>query len=167
MDTIVVAVVILVLVIMSVLTMMVVVFQSANDLADSWRNMETQSISISETRISVSGNYSSGLIDIAVQNEGGTNLYDYPGWDVIIQYQSGQSSRSSYSGSYPPASGGWAIEGIYMVGGLPEVFDPNILNPGEEMVLSINPGIFIGDGETSRIIISTPNGVTSQCFVTK
>lgn len=167
MDTIVVAIIVLVLIIMSALTMMVVVFQSANDLADSWQNMEAQSISISETKISASGNYSGGLIDIAVQNEGSTNLYDYPGWDVIIQYQSGNSSRSSYSVSHPPSPGEWAIEGIYMTGGLTEVFDPNILNPGEEMILSISPGMVIGDGETSRIVISTPNGATSQCFVTK
>jgi hypothetical protein len=49
----------------------------------------------------------------------------------------------------------------------PEVFDPNILDPGEVMIVTINPEREIGTGETARIVISTPNGVTSQCFVTR
>ena len=169
MDTILVAVVVLVLIIMSVLTMTFSMFQSANTLGDSWKTMEAQSISISETAIStlVTGNYSGGLIDVAVQNEGRTNLYDYSRWDVILQYQSGDAFHLSYAETYPPGSGEWTSEGIFMAGGAPEVFDPNILNPGEVMIVAINPDMEIGIGKTARIIISTPNGVTSQCFVTR
>jgi hypothetical protein len=170
MDTILVAVVILVLIIMSTLIMTVNVFQSANTLGDAWKDMEAQSISISETEISVlfTGNYSGGLIDVAVQNKGRTNLYDYAGWDVIIQYQSGNASHLSYVETYPPSSGEWAIEGIFMDEGSPEVFDPNILDPGEVMNVAINNSeMEIGIGETGRIVISTPNGVTSQCFITR
>jgi hypothetical protein len=104
---------------------------------------------------------------VAVQNEGRTNLYDYAGWDVIIQYQSGNASHLSYAATYPPGSGEWAIEGIFMANESPEVFDPNILDPGEVMIVTIYPEREIGTGETARIVISTPNGVTSQCFVTR
>jgi hypothetical protein len=168
MDTILVAVVVLVLIIMSTLTMTVSVFKSANNLGDAWKDMEAQSVSISDTGISIlfTGNYSGGLIDVAVQNEGRTNLYDYPSWDVIIQYQSGNASHLSYAATYPPGSGEWAKEGIFMADESPEVFDPNILDPGEVMIVAINPEIAIGTGETARIVISTPNGVTAQCFVT-
>ena len=169
MDTILVAVVVLVLIIMSTLLITVSVFQSANTLGDAWKDMESQSISRSETEISVlfTGNYTDGLIDVAVQNEGRTNLYDYPSWDVIIQYQSGNASHLSYAATYPPESGEWAIEGISMADGSPEVFDPNILDPGEVMNVALNPETEIGIGKTGRIVISTPNGVTSQCFVTR
>ena len=169
MDTILVAVVVLVLIIMSVLTMTFSMFQSANTLGDAWQSMQTQSISISETAISatVTGNYSSGLIDVSVQNEGRANLYDYSKWDVIIQYQSGQSFPLPYVSTYPPGSGEWAREGIFMADGSPEVFDPGILNPGEVMIVAINPDMEIGIGETARIVISTPNGVASQCLVTR
>lgn len=167
MDTLLVAIVIIALVIMSGLIITVSVFQSANNLADSWKDMEAQSASIKETAISTTGNYSGGLIDIEVQNEGSTNLYDYDNWDVIIQYQSGDASHLSYTGTYPPASGGWAIEGIFMTGGATEVFDPDILNPEEVMAMSASPAMEIGIGETVRMVISTPNGVTSQCFVTR
>lgn len=167
MDTILAAVVIIILIIVSTMTMTVSVFQSANNLADAWKDMEAQSVSISETEISAAGNYSGGLVDVTVLNEGRTNLYDYSSWDAIIQYQSGDAFHLSYAEDYPPGSGEWAIEGIFMVGGSPEVFDPNILNPGEAMIVAINPEMEIGIGETARIVISTPNGVTSQCFVTK
>ncbi len=169
MDTILVAVIILVLVIMSILTMTVSVFHSANNLTDAWQSMQAQSISVSETAISalVSGNYTGGLINVSVQNEGRTNLYDYAGWDVIIQYQYGNASHLSYAATYPPGSGEWAIEGIFMANESPEVFDPNILDPGEVMIVTIYPEREIGTGETARIVISTPNGVTSQCFVTR
>ena len=169
MDTILVAVVVLVLIIVCALTMTVGVLQSANTLGDSWKAMEAQSISISETGIgaTVSGNYTGGLIDVAVQNEGRTNLYDYARWDVIIQYQSGDAFHLSYAGTYLPGSGEWTKEGISMADGSPEVFDPNILNPGEVMIVAIDSGMEIGIGETARIVISTPNGVTSQCFVTR
>lgn len=169
MDTILVAVVVLVLIIMTTLTMTVSVFHSANNLGDAWKDRETQSISISDTEIGavVTGSYTGGLIDVSVQNEGRTNLYDYPSWDVIIQYQSGDAFHLSYAETYPPGSGEWAIEDIFMADESPEVFDPNILNPGEKMIVAINPEIGMDIGETVRIVISTPNGVTSQCFVTK
>ena len=167
MDTILVAIVVMALIIISGLIITVSVFQSANNLADSWKDMEAQSVSISETEIIATGNYSAGSIDIEVQNEGSTNLYDYDNWDVIIQYQSGDASHLSYADAYPPGSGGWAIEGIFMAGGAPEVFDPDILNPEEVMAMTANPETEIGIGETVRIVISTPNGVTSQCFVTR
>jgi hypothetical protein len=169
MDTILVAVIILVLIVVCALPMTVSVFQSANNLTDAWQSMQTQSISVSETAISatVTGNYTGGLIDVAVQNEGRTNLYDYAKWDVIIQYQSGDAFHLSYAETYPPGSGEWAMEGISMADGSPEVFDPNILNPEEVMAVAINPEIELAIGETARIVISTPNGVTSQCFVTR
>jgi hypothetical protein len=167
MDTILVAVIILVLIIMSTLIITVTVFQSANNLGDAWKDMESQSISISDTEILVTGNYTGELIDVAVQNEGRTNLYDYPNWDVIIQYQSGDAFHLSYVEASPPGSGEWAIEGIFMAGGSLEVFNPNILDPGEVMNVAINPEMEIGIGETARIVISTPNGVTSPCFVTR
>jgi len=145
------------------------VFQSANSLADAWKDMEAQSMSIRRTEIcvAVTGNYTGGLIDLAVLNEGKIDLYDYPRWDVIMQYQSGNAFYLSYTETYPPGPGEWAVNGIFMADGSPEVFDPNILNHGEVMAVAINPGTEIGTGETARIVMSTPNGVASQCFVTR
>ena len=169
MDTILVGVIVLVLIVVSTLIITVSAFQSINNVSTAWNEMEEQSSSISETSIdaSITGNYSGGLINVEVQNNGRTNLYNFPNWDIIIQYQSGNASHLSYIDTYPPSSGQWTVTGIYMADASPEVFDPGILNPEEEMNVAISPDSEIGIGETARIIVSTPNGVTSQCFVTK
>ena len=173
MDTILGAVIILVLIIVSTLTMTVVAFQSANSLTDAWADTQAQAISIRDTEIGalVTGNYTGGPINVSVQNEGSANLYNYPSWDVIIQYQSGHAfhlaCNLSCAEAETPGSGEWAIKSISMADGSTEVFDPNILNPGEVMIVAINPDTEIVSEETARIVISTPNGVTSQCFVTR
>lgn len=167
MDTILVSVVALALIIVSTLTLTVSTFQSANTLADAWREMESQSVSVQRTEIRVvtANDYTGGLLDLEVQNEGGTDLHEFPKWDVIMRYQSGDAHYLSYASDYPPGSGEWAVKGIFMADGSPEIFDPNILNPGEVMKVTINPETEIGIGEAAMIVISAPNGVTSQCFV--
>jgi hypothetical protein len=71
-----------------------------------------------------------------------------------------------YSASYPAGTNQWALQGIYVSDNVPAVFDPNILDPGEEAVIAINPGAVITAGEMIKITLSTSNGVTAQCYVT-
>ena len=169
METIIVSVVSMALIIVSTLTVTVSTLQSANRLADAWKSMEQRSSNMSQTgiRAAAPDNYQGGLIDLTVENEGNVNLNDFPSWDVILQYQPGAASYLTYAATYPPAPGQWAVDGIFVAGGSPEVFDPNILNPAEWMRVSINPSPEVGVGEMARIIVSTPNGVTSQCYVTR
>jgi hypothetical protein len=169
METILVSVVSMALIIISTLAVTVSTFQSANKMADAWKSMEEQTSVVRQTiiRVSTPNNYQGGLIDLTVQNEGNANLSDFSRWDAIIQHQSGNASYLVYSEAYPPGPGEWAIEGIFITGGTPEVFDLNILNPGEQMTVSIYPNQELGIGETARIIMSTPNGVTSQGYVTR
>jgi len=142
-------------------------FQSATGLAHSWEQMEQQAGSIRLTEINVvpPENYNGGLIDLTVLNAGHTNLDDLAGWDVIAQYESGSPSYIAYSESYPPGNNEWSVNGIYITGNGPESFDLNILNPGEEMNMVINLKPEIDEGETARITVTTPNGVTSTCYV--
>jgi hypothetical protein len=169
METILVSVISVALVIITTLTMTFNAFQSTNGLADSWKKMEAQSTSIRQTEIRVlaADNYQGGQIDLWVKNEGKINLDDYPSWDVIIQYQSGNAYYLSYAVTYPPGPGKWTVNGIFVADDTPEVFDPNILNPEEMMLVAVNPETEIGIGEMAKIIVSTPNGVTCQCFVTR
>ncbi|OGO36383.1 MAG: hypothetical protein A2147_03245 [Chloroflexi bacterium RBG_16_57_8] len=169
METIIVSIVSMALIIVSTLTVTVSTFQSANRLADAWKNMEERSGVVRQTDINTLApeDYQGGQIILTVQNEGNVNLNDFSSWDVIVQYQSGGSVYVAFTTSYPPEVGRWAVEGIYVAGGSPEVFDPGILNPGERMTVSISPTPEIGPGEMARIIVSTPGGVTSQCYVTR
>ncbi len=169
MDTILVSVVALALIIMSTLTVTVSTFHAANSLTDAWKDMEVQASETRRTEIKAvaADDYDGGTIELSVQNQGNTDLSNYARWDVIIQYQSGGTSHLTYAEESPPEPGEWAVDGIFMTDGSPEVFGLNILNPSEAMTVVVNPETEISAGETVRIVISTPNGVTSQCLVTR
>lgn len=169
MDSILVSVVSLALIIVSSVTMTCYTMQSTNSLSDSWKQMEERSHNISRTDITVEppDDYTGGVIDLTVINEGQISLSEFPRWDVIVQYTGGNVTYLTYTDSYPPGDDEWTVYGIYLYGGGAEVFDPGILDSGEQMVLSIviNPEPEID--ETCRITVSTPNGVKAQTQVTK
>jgi hypothetical protein len=159
------------LIIIGTLTMAMSSLKAANSISDSWKQMEQQAGDRRRTEIAatLSGNYTGGDINLMVQNDGQTDLADFSSWDVIARYQAGDAYYIAYTATNPPGNDQWTAEGIYLSSNttIAEVFDPNILNPDEtaKVVINLNPEI--GQGETGRITISTPNGVTSQCLVTR
>jgi len=159
------------LVIIATVTMMMSSFHSVSTVADSWRQMEEQSGDIRRTEITAvpPANYGGGNINLMVANDGQTNLDDFAYWDVIAQQQAGDTYYIAYTDGSTPGSNEWTVEGIYLSDNttVAEVFDPDILNPGETMKMVINLDPDIGAGETGRVTVSTPNGVTSQCLVTR
>ncbi len=169
METILVSIVSMALIIISTLTVTATTLRSASRMADAWKTMEDKSINVRNTDIHAlpPAEYSGGLIELTVQNEGDVNLSDFAFWDVIIQDQSGDSTYLSLATTCPPGPGDWAISSITVTDRRPEVFDPGILNPGEMMIVLMNPAHEIDTGEMMRIIVSTPNGVTSQCYITR
>jgi len=107
-------------------------------------------------------------IRLMVTNQGQTALARYSRWDVIAQYRSGSTSYLTYleyTTDNPPADNQWTVEGIYLPDETPEVYNLDILDPGEKMKLTIDLKPDIAAGTTGRITISTPNGVTAQCLV--
>ena len=63
-----------------------------------------------------------------------------------------QWSRQIYQTASPPT---------------PEVIDPGILNPGEELVLQVNLTPAVGAGTTNLAAVSAPNGVTASIVFTR
>ena len=167
METALISIVSIALVIISTVTMTMGLFQSATGLAGAWEQMEQQAGDIRQTEISVipPEDYAGGLVDLTVMNVGQTNLGDFPDWDVITQYESNSLIYLEYSEDFPPDYDSWTVNDITITGNGAECFDPGILNPGEEMNLVINLWPEIGEGDTARITITTPNGVTSTCYV--
>ena len=94
-------------------------------------------------------------------------LNDFPRWDVVIQYT---GSDSSYYIKRLPYTGGalgnnqWTVTGIFLDAQAsdPEIFEPGILNPDEDVVLQIklNPGV--KSGSTNLASVVTPNGIVAQ-----
>jgi len=159
----------LTLIIVSSVTMAMSTVNSTARLSESYKVMQTKTESARRTEI-VSlppQDYSGGTIDLTVKNEGQVNISDFGRWDVIIEEPAGNAAYLTYSASYPPGNNQWAVEGIYVVDDVSEVFDINILNPGEQAVIGIDPGEMLDPGETIKITLSTSDGVTSQCYVTR
>lgn len=169
METALISLVSVALVIIATVTMMMTTLQSVSTITDSWKQMDQLAGSIRRTEIVAvpAENYTGGLVNLTVRNAGQVNLGSFPHWDVIAQYQNGGISYIAYTGNAIPGSNEWVVEGIYLTDNITisEVFDPNILNPGETMKVVINLDPEISAGETGRITISAPNGVTSQCLV--
>jgi hypothetical protein len=61
-----------------------------------------------------------------------------------------------------PADGQWTSANIYLNAHqlIPEVYEPGILNPGEEIILQVKLSPAIGAGKTIQATFSTPNGVS-------
>ncbi len=171
METALISVVSIAIIIISVATMTLGAFQSANTVVDSWKQMERQASSIRQTEVTLalSGNYTGGDINLMAANQGQTDLADFSHWDVLAQRQDTAAVYITYTENATPGNNEWTVSGIYLSSNttLAEVFNPNILNPGEtmEIILNLNPEI--AQGKTGRITMSTPNGVTSECLVTR
>ncbi len=159
------------LVIIATVTMMMSAFGSASTVTDSWRQMEQRAEQIRRTDITAvpPDNYGGGNIELLVRNDGQTDLSDFSHWDIIAQYQASGIYYIDYTDNANPGSNEWTVEGIYLSDNtsMPEIFDFNILNPGETANLTINLNPEIGAGENAKITASTPNGVTSQSIVTR
>lgn len=142
-------------------------FESLDMASDAWKRMETRSTAIARTGIQVIGSADSNPVwDVTVRNSGQTPLADFDTWDVIVQYSlpSGafQVTRLSYTVAASPADNQWTVTGIFINAGAgtPEVFQPKILDPNEEMVVRLRLFPSPPVGGVRRITISTPNGVS-------
>ena len=102
-----------------------------------------------------------------ILNQGQVALSQLCKWDIIVQYEDGTTTYMGYTTDAYPGNNEWTVEGIYLLDDSAEAFEPDILNPGEQMrlYLSINPGV--GRDENVRITISTANGVKAECLVTR
>ena len=101
---------------------------SANDASAAWERMTKRTGQAFRTElklITADAGGSGQDIDIYLRNEGQTSLSDFSWWDVMIEYYS-QPSNSDLnitwlsSTSTPPASGQWAVKGIFMDAGTEE-----------------------------------------------
>jgi archaellum component FlaF (FlaF/FlaG flagellin family) len=142
---------------------------SANDASAAWERMTSRTGQAFRTELELitADIQGSGQdIDISVRNSGQTSLTDFSWWDVVIEYysQAGNSdlniARLS-STSTPPASGQWALEGIFMDAVMEEaeVYERNVLNPGEEMTIRLNISPAIPADTDNLVTIAAPNGI--------
>ncbi|MBN1190643.1 MAG: hypothetical protein JXA46_12890 [Dehalococcoidales bacterium] len=102
-------------------------------------------------------------LEIHMDNIGQVKLAEFAKWDVIVHHR--DNANEYYVTWLPytvssPGNNEWTVEGIYTDAGLPEVFEPGILNPDEELVLEAKISPPIKSESDNLVIVTTPNGVT-------
>ena len=109
---------------------------------------------------------SSNRFDLFLRNSGQVKLSSFNKWDVIAKYY---KSGSYYVMWLPyvegsPGNNQWTVPGIYLSSEnlTAEVFEPGILNPGEEIIIEakLSPGV--EKDTTCDVVVSTPNGVSDS-----
>jgi hypothetical protein len=170
METAIVSLVCVAILLIGTVTTMFTSFKAATTVSESLKEMEEQSAEIRRTDISADIPYYSSTLHMWVQNDGQTNLAHFEKWDIIAEYEASGTKYLVYltkDGDTDPENNEWALYGIYLPDGSNEVYDPGILNPGEEARIEIQLYPAPSRYTTARIITSTENGVTAQCQITR
>jgi hypothetical protein len=100
-------------------------------------------------------------LEMILENTGSTKLADFEKWDVIVQYY---DSGSAYYTTWLPYTSGtpsankWTVAWIHL-NGAAEIFEQNILNPGEQVMIQAELSPAVGAGSTNMVIAATPNGI--------
>lgn len=146
-------------------------FSSLQQLTEAWNKLETRQIQRAHTRLEVIKTASAGgLVELTLRNNGQEPVRDFGSWDLIVDYFDTAGKRWSlwlpYTSTNPPGADQWTVKGIYMVAtSKPEVFQPNILDPEEEMVIEFALSSTLAGGDSShKAVVGTPNGITVSTF---
>lgn len=153
-----------------VLTLSYASLTAQDTMQEAWREMEDRLDEQARTHLTlvdvqVAG--SGSTVYVTLRNDGDTKLFDYEHWDAIIHYYDSSAQYYvdwlPYRDSATVSSNQWTISGIYVDAELdiPEAYEQGIINPGEEIVLQVNPSPAVGVDTTNLLVISTDNGASS------
>ena len=176
MDTVLISLLVIMILLFGVLTLTESFVRIQDGLAISWREMEERTAEQVRTALMVveSESINAGTaLDITLRNTGSTKLTNFDGWDVITQHYDLTGDYlidwHEYRESGPIVGGEWLVEGIYVAAltDVGEVFDPGILNPGEEIVIRAELSSPMDSGTAGLATISTWNGITASTVFTR
>ena len=144
-------------------------FKSADTLTDAWKRMEVRAGEIARTAIAVLWTTDSNPEwDITISNSGEAQLLDLPSWDLIVFYTLPNGTQEQrwlpYTEASSPSDNQWTVTGIYLDAATldPEIFHPDILDPGEEMVIRLRLNPPPKPGVNHLAVIGTPNGISTS-----
>jgi hypothetical protein len=167
METAITGLIVITVLLLAILTLSYSFLSSQDAILESWREMEERLGERARTDISPLGarTLSGGsTVEVILRNEGNTKLADFEQWDVILQYYDGSGQ---YHVDWYPSGSGWTVYDIFLdAPTVDEVFDIDILNPGEEMVIWVSVSPVVGSPTINTATIATPNGISASTFFT-
>ena len=119
---------------------------------------------------SVSSNLTAvNTLEVVLQNTGQVKLADFDKWDFIVQYY---DDTGVYYSEWLPFTNGtlgdneWEVSEIQLDGGT-EVYEPNVLNQGESILLTAQLNPAVGANTTNMVVVATPDGITASTYFTQ
>lgn len=109
---------------------------------------------------------SGNRLEVIIENSGQTKLADFDKWDVIVQYYDGTGTYHVVWLPYTEATldnNEWEVAWIRLDGEA-EVFEPNVLNPQEQIMIRAQLSPTVGAGTTNMVIVATPSGITASTY---
>jgi len=164
MATAVVSIICIVLIVLGGMTMSQGISTSADTTALSVEEISVREGEIMRTEVdTLRAAYLSwaDLLQVTVDNSGQTKLASFSKWDLIVHYYGGDGTYYTEWLPYTeeaPGDNEWQKARICL-NGQPEFFEPDIMNPEEELVILAKLSPLPGDATTGEITIATPNGV--------
>ena len=142
---------------------------SSDDIAQSWKERNDRHNEQALTALSLTTvNQSSPYVDFVIENSGQLAAGRFSDWDVFVQYYETDHAYHltwlPYTTANPPEDNRWTVTGVYVdaLTTSAEVFEPNLLNPGEEAVLRVRLNPFPKAPPANLAIISTDNAATIE-----
>lgn len=177
METVLAAFIIIFIILFAVLSLSYAVFIAQDSLHNAWQDMEARYAEQAQSDFELIDmeivNAGSDIL-LTVENRGGRKLADFDEWDVIVQYYDDGTPANYHIEwlSYLPggsASNRWTTDGFFLdtAEAIPEVYEPNVLNPGEELVIRVMVEPLIGEGTTVQTVIAGAAGMTDSTFATR
>lgn len=155
------------------------IFQETLDAQDAltttWQEMEEISGDRARTTLTpISSTIKSNgaIVEVILKNEGSTKLADFDRWDLFLQYYTDSATYEIDWYPYVTAAPGnnqWANAGIFVDANTaqPEVYEPGILNPGEEMIVQVQVMPTIGMTTTNMLTVGTDYGIQASTIITR
>ncbi|MDP2931354.1 MAG: hypothetical protein Q8O05_02505 [Chloroflexota bacterium] len=169
METAIVSVLCIALIVIGGMTMAQGFFTSVDATAGGLEQISTRDGAIMRTDISTLSAIqpSSMFLNLTLRNSGQTKLASLDKWDLIVQYT---DIGDVYHVIWLPYTSGalgdnqWIKEGIYLdaASRTEEVFEPGILNPGEEMIIQAKLNPATKSATAHLVTVSTPNGIPAS-----
>jgi hypothetical protein len=128
-------------------------------LSEATRAMNSRLADQARTNIAVlsaEASMDGDAVYVTIKNSGTAKLADFEHWDVILEYADTLLAPHVEWHAY----GQW-FKQIYLSAPTTlEKIEPNILNPGEELVITVPVLFTIGGGTTNVATVATPNGIS-------
>ena len=133
----------------------------SGSLRSTWREAERI---VDSSIVPLSATVSTTDVDVVIENSGRLKYAepDLTNWEVVVRYEdSGGTAYVEYL-TYASvlATGTWTVQQIYLDHGnlVTEIYEPDILNPQEEIVIRARLANAPGPATLNVVAISPPEG---------